>query len=1140
MKPALFLVVVLFSFFSAQAQLEYSNWPVAQGRLSFTGSPDPKIITDVPPGSYYEKYGYILGRSVSYSDPVTGQVLATLADGQFLNRFYDTLAGSGGIALTNCGFDSYRINLLPRPGNPHQVYAITQFSGVGVAVAQETGLQTRCNVSQWIGLYATLVDLDANGGKGQVLKSEYRLPYHGSDGLCFIKHQNGTDYWIVAAGGVNGGNHKSYLVNKDSISLKPIVSYQGPPRVGGTASNSMRNFMHASSDGKTFVQTNGLANTRLEIYGFDNMAGITTNYSALELNEFIQGAVISHDNSKLYVATYIQVNCGTLFKLYQFDLKSPNIAATKYLLAQRGTDEFVPMQRTIDGNIFLGPTWHGYNRYFDCIRFPNQPKAASVFTDSYMYMGDNVGNDYYPYMPANPVNDVTFQAAEPQAIDFGFADTTSLCAQAAILTAPAGYGEYRWNTGATTRAISVSRPGIYSVVAGDAGFKRPKAFGDTYVKAGGLPIGLGRDTTACPQQPIQLTVPWSFTNVLWSDGDTSHTKMVMPPGGKTVVSALDVNGCRSWDSICVGFKYYPRADFGPDTVLCDKQTLKLKLEYDAFTSSVATIKWSTGASQPTINVTSPGTYWGTITQNGCMNSDTIRVSFVSGNAVKLGNDTTICNGATLTLRTGEPGIPHLWSDGSTADTLLVSAPGQYWVKAFSSACTAGDTINVGFINPPAPPFGTTASFCEGSSLKLGQDATPGAYSFLWNTGATTPTLTVQNAGAYWRQTNDQNGCTRRDTILVSTLPAPLFSLGPDTLLCYNKVVTLRPLPVQNNITWRDGSKQPTYQVNKAGTYWATAMAANGCTYTDTVQVQYEAALEIKLPGDTTVCANTPVQLNVVSNTNSLRWSTGATGATHVTASQPGWYWAEVGKGACALRDSILISWKPNPPGNLLGADTTVCEGTLVKLDATTAGATYNWNVQQANATVNAARAGAYWVDVNLNGCITRSSIVIQHILKPRPDIGNDTLLCNGQTLQLVAPATATDYRWQNGSTAPVFIASQPGVYSITVTNSCGSTTDEIKVDMGACYVQMPNAFTPNNDGLNDVFRVKYPEFIKTFSMLIFDRWGNKVFQTTDARNGWNGNSNGLTQPSGNYIWNISYTDIEGKTESLKGWVVLIR
>ena len=101
-------------------------------------------------------------------------------------------------------------------------------------------------------------------------------------------------------------------------------------------------------------------------------------------------------------------------------------------------------------------------------------------------------------------------------------------------------------------------------------------------------------------------------------------------------------------------------------------------------------------------------------------------------------------------------------------------------------------------------------------------------------------------------------------------------------------------------------------------------------------------------------------------------------------------------------------------------------------------------------------------------------------------------------------------------------------------------TISIIVTQGDCELNMPNAFTPNNDGVNDVFRVKYPQFIKLFHMKVFNRFGAKVFETYDVNNGWSGKLNSIDQPIEIYVWTISVTNNDGIAQTYKGTITLIR
>jgi gliding motility-associated-like protein len=101
-------------------------------------------------------------------------------------------------------------------------------------------------------------------------------------------------------------------------------------------------------------------------------------------------------------------------------------------------------------------------------------------------------------------------------------------------------------------------------------------------------------------------------------------------------------------------------------------------------------------------------------------------------------------------------------------------------------------------------------------------------------------------------------------------------------------------------------------------------------------------------------------------------------------------------------------------------------------------------------------------------------------------------------------------------------------------------TDSIRITSQLCKLMMPSAFTPNKDGLNDVFKVKYPFPVKHFDMIVYNRFGQKVFECYDIAKGWNGTINNVDQDAGMYIWKISLIDNDGISAAAQGTVTMIR
>lgn len=173
-----------------------------------------------------------------------------------------------------------------------------------------------------------------------------------------------------------------------------------------------------------------------------------------------------------------------------------------------------------------------------------------------------------------------------------------------------------------------------------------------------------------------------------------------------------------------------------------------------------------------------------------------------------------------------------------------------------------------------------------------------------------------------------------------------------------------------------------------------------------------------------------------------------------------------------------------------------------------------------------------------NGCDSLATTLLTVLQKPTPLLGADTEICAGDSITLM-PGTFTSYQWQDGSTQPAYLVKKPGSYSVTVSNTCGRTTDDIKVLEGICKVYFPNAFTPNNDGVNDRFMLAKASNISDFHISIYNRYGQKVFEAKDYTKAWLGTHKGLPAMPGAYAWYSEFKEA-GVVTHLKGTVLLLR
>ncbi len=158
--------------------------------------------------------------------------------------------------------------------------------------------------------------------------------------------------------------------------------------------------------------------------------------------------------------------------------------------------------------------------------------------------------------------------------------------------------------------------------------------------------------------------------------------------------------------------------------------------------------------------------------------------------------------------------------------------------------------------------------------------------------------------------------------------------------------------------------------------------------------------------------------------------------------------------------------------------------------------------------------------VAINGCDSIRTLTLSVLKQPAPFIGNDTTICEGDNLVLF-PGQFSSYTWQDNSTQSRLTVKQPGLYYVTVTNSCGSAKAQIKIVSTDCKFHVPNAFSPNGDGINDTWIIPFLSSYPNCKVDIFNRYGQLLFHSNGYSKPWNGTYNGASLPFGIYYWIIN-------------------
>ena len=249
---------------------------------------------------------------------------------------------------------------------------------------------------------------------------------------------------------------------------------------------------------------------------------------------------------------------------------------------------------------------------------------------------------------------------------------------------------------------------------------------------------------------------------------------------------------------------------------------------------------------------------------------------------------------------------------------------------------------------------------------------------------------------------------------------------------------------------------------------------------------------------------------------------------------------------CTDFDSITIIVNDAPPLNL--PDTIqFCFGEEFIYDAGAGVVSYVWQDGSSTQTFTAAEEGIYWVTItNAIGCSTTdSSIILTPWSLPVFSLGSDSIICLGDEILLDATQINSTYLWNDGNTNATQLITVPGLYSVEVTNEFNCTSfDEINFTPGCGHdIFVPNAFSPNEDGVNDDFNVVPYNPIINYDLKIFSRWGQLLYNSADINIGWDGNIRNKPAEIGTYITLITYQveTFEGPvTYTLNGTVTLLR
>jgi gliding motility-associated-like protein len=544
--------------------------------------------------------------------------------------------------------------------------------------------------------------------------------------------------------------------------------------------------------------------------------------------------------------------------------------------------------------------------------------------------------------------------------------------------------------------------------------------------------------------------------------------------------------------------------------------------------------------------------------------------------------TTFCqtgNKNVLLTAPAQPDISYQWlrngqNIGTNSSSLTVTESGEYSLvlkNTCGESTASANLILVQVENMPAPPIirasGST-ELCPGGSITL--TAFPGGnqpaesntgYNYRWSNGATGQSITVSEAGSYSVILVTAGACeiasTATKVTMLPVLLAPTIKTEGATEVCGSGSLLLSvPLQAGANYQWQKdgqpvGTNNPTITATEAGVY--TLQLTSACakisatdSITFTVNPKPEPAT-ITANGSTTFCGSGSVHLSVPAQAGvTYQWQKDGqpigTNTNTFTATETGEYTVQLTNNCGTQTATNKIKVESQPPlAPPVAKNAERCGPGNVTLTATGgASGEYRWYISATAATpLPGGTDGSfttpalqtystYFVSVARKGCESERVPVTANILEAlKVTVSPDIIINSGETTILQATGGLT-YSWQPATGLSNPSAASPSVqptetttYTVTATNAAGCTAQaQVTVTVRQDLI-IPTAISPNGDGTNETWEITNIQNFPLAHIEIFNRWGNKIYDTTNYRNNWDGTWQGRPLPVGTYFYVIT-------------------
>lgn len=660
--------------------------------------------------------------------------------------------------------------------------------------------------------------------------------------------------------------------------------------------------------------------------------------------------------------------------------------------------------------------------------------------------------------------------------------------------------------------------------------------------------------TICAGESLILTGSGASSYV-WDNGVSNGVSFI-PTSNQTYKVVGTSNGCKDSTTIDVVLLTNPVVSIVSLTsnTICSGTAITLS------GSGAVSYTWNNGvADGVSFTPTVTQTYEVTGTSGvGCTDTESITVTVVSGPTVTASAGlTTVCAGTPVSLSASGADV-YSWDNGGGAGSTVIVTPNittDYTVTGTQTSTNCTDASVITITVNPLPSV--VAISTPNDTLCLGENLTltgSGASTYSWNNGVIDGIIFTPSLGQvqYILTGTDLNNCVNRDTVNVRvTQPPTIGALGPLGALCSGDPATLTGTGATTYV-WDNGVVDGvSFTPPNTQLYTVIGTDANNCTGTASIQLTVNQSPNVSAfssAGGNSLCEGDTLTLTATGNGQSYSWDNNVQDASPFIPSVGTNVYIVTATSAnsCTSQASVTVVVNEQEDATITPLE-SLCGDVEIQ---TLIGVTPNglWQglgiINSATGEFDASIAGegSHEIIYTTTGiCNDADTISIEVFQELIVNTYGDSV-CFGDMdgnirVEVIQGVEPYSFLWATEETTPSLSNIGEGVYQVFVqdANNCIKDIDVIVFTTEVCnyHVFLPNIFSPNGDGINDELLVRGKGF-ESLEFFIFDRWGNKMFESTDKEKGWDGTNSGKKVAAGVYVYYVSIKYFDGSVITKEG------